>query len=301
MKVFVLLAAQATRRRPQHGSASRRTGRRPARRQRRVYSPSTVPLYMQITPPAASAPGRAAGSFPGARRSIFWRQAMRTNVYIDGFNLFYGQLKGGPHKWLNIEHLFTALLPRNDIQRIRYFTARVEPRAHDPNAAVRQATYLRALGTLPLVEVHFGTFLSSAVRAPVLECGADGKPLKVNNRPVVKHKPSGAVKMEWVYKTEEKGSDVNLASHLLRDALKGDWECAVVVSNDSDLLTPIRMAQQDGNVIVGLSPPRSHGSMELKRLVNFKKDFREHQLIAAQFPTTLQDATGTITKPAEWP
>lgn len=34
----------------------------------------------------------------------------RTNVYIDGFNLFYGALKGSPYKWLNLEALCQRLL-----------------------------------------------------------------------------------------------------------------------------------------------------------------------------------------------
>lgn len=225
---------------------------------------------------------------------------MLTNVYVDGFNLYYGCLKGTPHKWLNLETLFDNVLPRNQIGKIHYFTARVEARPGDLEIAVRQATYLRALATLPRVRVHFGTFLSSPVCAPLLECGPNGRPIRQNGKLVVKRKPSGAVAMEWVHKTEEKGSDVNLAAHLLRDAFQGACPCAVVVSNDSDLLTPIKMAQSDARMKIGLVPPRSTGSAELKRLVDFKRDLRPHHLAAAQFPLTLTDGAGTITKPARW-
>ncbi len=225
---------------------------------------------------------------------------MRTNVYIDGFNLYYGLLKGGPHKWLNLEALFDGLLPRNNIQRIRYFTAKVEARPGDLDLPVRQSAYLRALATLPRVDVTFGSFLSSCTRAPVVMRDLSGKPILANGKPVIKTAPSGKPVMEWVYKTEEKGSDVNLASHLLRDAYAGDCDCAVVVSNDSDLLTPLRMAKADRNLIVGLIPPRPKGSLELKRTANFQKEIRIHQLAAAQFPTSFQDAAGTITKPAGW-
>lgn len=225
---------------------------------------------------------------------------MLTNVYVDGFNLYYGCLKGTPHKWLNLEVLFDQILPKNTIQHIHYFTARVEARLSDPDVAVRQATYLRALGTLPRVSVHYGNFLSSPVRAPVLECGANGQPLRQNGKLVVKRRPNGAVVMEWVHKTEEKGSDVNLAAHLLRDALKAVTPCAVVVSNDSDLLEPIRMAQTDGGLTVGLITPRPNGSAEMKRLADFKRDVRPHHLASSQFPDVLRDAVGTITKPAGW-
>lgn len=225
---------------------------------------------------------------------------MLTTVYVDGFNLYYGCLKGTSYKWLNLETLFDQLLPKNQVQTIHYFTARVEARPGDPEVAVRQAAYLRALATLPRVEIHYGTFLSSPVRAPVLECGVDGRPLRNSGKLVVKRKPSGAVLMEWVHKTEEKGSDVNLAAHLLRDALKKVSPCAVVVSNDSDLLTPIRMAQSDGQITVGLIPPRANGSAELKRLANFKRDIRPHHLISSQFPATVKDTVGAVTKPTTW-
>lgn len=227
---------------------------------------------------------------------------MRTNVYIDGFNLFYGLLKGSPHKWLNLEVLFDTVLPKNTVQRIVYCTAMVESRPHDPDLPIRQAAYLRALATLPRVEVVFGTFLSSCSKAPVVErdpktkdpiIGADG-------RPVIKRSPTGAPVMEYFYKSEEKGSDVNLAAHLLRDAYRGDCECSVVVSNDSDLLTPLRMVRQDKKMTVGLILPRQKGSLQLKRTANFERQIRTHNLAAAQFPNTLTDAVGTIKRPNGW-
>lgn len=225
---------------------------------------------------------------------------MRTNVYIDGFNLYYGLLKGSPFKWLNLEALFDALLPKNDIQRIRYFTAKVEARPYDLDLPVRQDAYLRALGTLPRVEIEYGTFLSSCVKAPEVQVGPNGEPLKQNGRPVVRLSAQGRPIMRWVHKTEEKGSDVNLAAHLLRDAYSADCECAVVVSNDSDLLTPIRMVKADKKLVIGLVPPRPKGSVELKGLANFQKTVRAHQLAAAQFPSEVCDAVGTIKKPSVW-
>ncbi|MFC3068931.1 NYN domain-containing protein [Phenylobacterium soli] len=225
---------------------------------------------------------------------------MRTYVYIDGFNLYYGLLKGSPYKWLNLQALFEAVLAKNDVCKIRYFTAKVEARAVDPDLPVRQATYVRALNTLPKVDVHFGTFLASCVRAPEVEVDPQGQPKRVNGRPVVKVAASGKPIMRWVHKTEEKGSDVNLAAHLLRDVYRGDCECAVVVSNDSDLLTPIRMIKEDAKIPVGLIPPRPNGSLELKRLSTFRKEIRTHHLQAAQFPDIFKDKVGTITKPAGW-
>jgi hypothetical protein len=71
-----------------------------------------------------------------------------------------------------------------------------------------QGVYLRALRTLPLVSLHFGHFLTNEVWMPLSPPPATG-PRKVK-----------------VTKVEEKGSDVNLATHLLLDAFKKDCDTA---------------------------------------------------------------------------
>jgi hypothetical protein len=55
------------------------------------------------------------------------RPTMATIVYIDGFNLYYGALRGSPSKWLDLEALSRRLLPKDDIHLIRYFTAPASP------------------------------------------------------------------------------------------------------------------------------------------------------------------------------
>jgi hypothetical protein len=72
---------------------------------------------------------------------------MKTIVYVDGFNLYYGAVKGTPYRWLNIARMCELLLPRDRVHQIKYFTALVNPRPHDPDQRVRQETYLRALTT----------------------------------------------------------------------------------------------------------------------------------------------------------
>ncbi|NCO34890.1 MAG: NYN domain-containing protein [Armatimonadetes bacterium] len=47
---------------------------------------------------------------------------MPTNVYVDGLNLYYGALKGAPYRWLNLSELCRLLLPRDRINRIKYYT-----------------------------------------------------------------------------------------------------------------------------------------------------------------------------------
>ena len=92
----------------------------------------------------------------------------RANVYIDGFNLFYGALKGRPSlKWLDLAAFGRALLlPDQELHRVRYFTARVGGRAVDPHLPQRQDTHLRAVATLPEVTVPQGYFQTKPARLP---------------------------------------------------------------------------------------------------------------------------------------
>ncbi len=74
----------------------------------------------------------------------------------------------------------------------------------------------------------------------------------------------------------------------------------MIVSNDSDLLTPIRMAKQDCGLVIGLVPPRPRGSVELKALVNFRIEPRLHLLASSQLDDTVATQTDEIHKPANW-
>src|SRR5207248_1125272 len=116
----------------------------------------------------------------------------------------------------------------------KYYTARVTARPGDLDQPVRQQLYLRALGTLTGVSIHYGHFLSHEVTMPL---------------PLI---PGQRQKYTRVIKTEEKGSDVNLATHLLHDAHMGRFEVAVIVSNDSDLLEPIKIVREELGKKVGI-------------------------------------------------
>jgi hypothetical protein len=101
---------------------------------------------------------------------------MRTRVYIDGFNLYYGCVKNTAHKWLNPFLLCSNLLPKNQIDKVRYFTAKVSARPNDPDQATRQQTYFRALATVPEIEVHLGHFLTHEVTMANTSPCASSKP-----------------------------------------------------------------------------------------------------------------------------
>lgn len=209
---------------------------------------------------------------------------MRTRVYVDGYNLFYACLKGSAYKWLDVHALVASRLPKNQIDKVRYFTARVSARPHDPGQPQRQETYLRALATIPEVELHFGHFLTHEISMPDAAAWAAGK-----YRPV------------RVMKTEEKGSDVNLATHLLMDAFDNLFDIAVIISNDSDLKEPIiQVRNRFGKRIVLLSPKGVRLSGALKPLADFIRQFSPGALAASQFPDHMTDSVGAFQKPPGW-
>jgi hypothetical protein len=90
-----------------------------------------------------------------------WRPAIKTTVYVDGFNLYYRALRKTPYKWLNLRKLCELPRPQNEIVEIKYFTARVKARPSDPSQPQRQQMYLRALRTLPGLSIHLGHFLAT--------------------------------------------------------------------------------------------------------------------------------------------
>ncbi len=91
-----------------------------------------------------------------------------------------------------------------------------------------------------------------------------------------------------------------LAAHLLRDAFVGDFEIGVIVSNDSELLEPIRIVQRELGLPVGILNPQRHPSWVLKREAKFFKKIRESALARCQFPDELRDGGGAFRKPATW-
>jgi hypothetical protein len=204
----------------------------------------------------------------------------QTFVYVDGFNLYYGAVRGTPYKWLDVAKMCELLLPKNRIARVKYFTARVAARPHDPSQPARQEALLQALSCSPAFEIFYGHFLVNRVTLPRADGGG----------PIT------------VWKTEEKGSDVHLASQLLHDAHLGRFEVAVLVTNDSDLAPPVRIVREELGLPVGiLNPHREHPSVELGRAALFRKPIREGVLQAAQLPNPVIDAAGRqIHKPASW-
>jgi uncharacterized LabA/DUF88 family protein len=212
----------------------------------------------------------------------------KVTVYVDGFNLYHGSVRNTPFKWLDIQKLCRFMLPEYNVSRIRYFTAIVSSRPGNPGQTTRQLAYLRALKTIPCLTVHEGFFLTSTVRARLtspIPCSAVSACL-----------PS--LSTVEVHKTEEKGSDVNIATHLLVDAFNSDYEAAVIVSNDSDLAYPIEVVRTKFRKDVGILNPRKNLARGLK--VDFHRPISVAALRSCQFPISIPDTHGTVTKPTSW-
>lgn len=203
----------------------------------------------------------------------------RTIVYIDGYNFYYGRIRKSAHKWLDLEAFCDRLLPRNEVIRIKYFTAVVTAHPNDPSQPTRQATYLRALRTLSRVDVEPGSF-------------------------VVNHKWClGSEGEEWhrVRVSSEKGTDVHLASCLIRDAFMGAFDVGVVVSNDSDLVPAVRVVRRDVGLPVGVVNPQSSGGKKLAAEASFVMGVREHVLAESHLPPMVKAGRREIRKPPSWP
>lgn len=209
-------------------------------------------------------------------------EASRTNAYVDGFNLYYRLLRGNPRdtKWLDPRALVRELLPGVLLGTVHYFTARIKSKGSTDSAPQRQQFYLRALEASPQIEVHEGYFQINKVKRQRTDL-------------------SGYVE---VWNPEEKGSDVNLASMLIRDAALGLCSRAVVISNDADLATPIKVAQDDFGVQVVLAFPTSKPSRVLMGAGPSQAlRISVSAVRKSQLPAVVSDGTGgTIHKPAAW-
>jgi len=101
--------------------------------------------------------------------------------YVDGFNLYYGSLRGTEYRWLDLESLCGQWVkPDAELVAVKYFTAKVE--------------------------IVYGHFLTrTATRL-------------LENPPKGRRKGDIGLRSVWIQ--EEKGSDVNLASHMLTDGFR---------------------------------------------------------------------------------
>lgn len=225
---------------------------------------------------------------------------MQTVAYIDAFNLYFGALKHNGCKWLNVENWLDHQFPKNQITRIKYFTARVKPFEGDRTSCERQETYLSALSSLPRVEIIEGHYLQKETKA------------------LLAKQPARGSREVRIIRSEEKQSDVNLACHLLLDAVRERHQAAIVVSGDGDLSTPIQMTRDEFQKPVVVLNPQGRSSYHLQQVAtayrgtHYRKDrgrtrktrndgIRVGLLRASQFPNTVHLPDGNqVHRPSSW-
>lgn len=228
---------------------------------------------------------------------------MKVRVYIDGYNLFYGVLKARfssnipieyqqrlkqekrKLRWLNVEKLVQQFL-KDDyiIDRINFYTADINGFYNGDKAPANQREYYKALETISNLKIYKGHFYTHTIELP--------------KAPI-----SYPLQKVSVIKTEEKGSDVNLASHLVFDACQNLFDMAVVVTNDSDLLEPIKIVKGLNKRILILCPHKKYCYEFLQSFgIHCMRNIDNTHLRKAQFPDILLDYKGQkiAQRPHKW-
>ena len=198
----------------------------------------------------------------------------RVSFYIDGFNLYFGLKSKFPNlKWLNLELLAKSYLKDHQkVEEIKYFTARV---AGDPSKEKRQRTYLDALRTTR-TQLIYGHYKSRAKF-----CYSCGHSWRDN---------------------EEKMTDVNIATHMIMDALGDKYDVAFLISGDSDLVPPIKAIRKhfkEKRVIVGFPPDRVNTTV--KNAASGIMYIGRRNLAISQFSeTVLSKSKYPLKRPKDW-
>ena len=193
--------------------------------------------------------------------------------YIDGFNMYYALQNGyRQYKWLNYRKLCEDIAgPTSSVGKVTYFSAFV---TWKPESYRRHQTYIKALRSVQ-VEYVKGRFLNKRIRCHL--CG------------------------EVFMTHEEKQTDVNIGIQLLSDAINDEYERAVIVSADSDLIPAIKAVRRHCPAKeIGVMFPIGRTSFELRGEADFCKKMKQRHLRNCQFPNSFQVGSETLQCPANW-
>jgi 6-hydroxy-3-succinoylpyridine 3-monooxygenase len=172
---------------------------------------------------------------------------VRTKIYIDGYNLYYGCLKGTGYKWLDLHKLFfNQILPSSapspsELIGIKFFTAPILEKASKALDSVSsQSRYHTALQKLypNEIEVIKGYYAMTHAKAKIVDAEDPNK------------WPRDCQDI-LVWKLEEKQSDVSLALHAYHDAVVGNVDQVVIVTNDTDIAPALQMIRAHTTVQIG--------------------------------------------------
>lgn len=228
---------------------------------------------------------------------------MKTAIYIDGYNFYYSRLKGTPYKWLDIVSLFRDMIalpqqPDTEVVAVKFFTAPVKASyaRHGTHSEQAQTQYHRALLAKhpDLVDIIQGFHVFEPTTMPAFHAGATPNKQKGHR----------------VWLIEEKQTDVNMALHIYRDALRGGLQQQIICTNDSDLEPALKLVRADApgiqiGLIMPLRPPHaSDQAISNKRLTTLAHWTRKHildsELAKAQMPDTVPTRKKPALKPEHW-
>ncbi len=231
---------------------------------------------------------------------------MKTRIYIDGFNFYYGRLKRTPYKWLNVVKLFAQHAVPNEVSyskhHIKYFTANISGKAaSNPDSLKDQSNYLEALEAIygqDTLSIHYGNF--HVTKSKALHIPDPDNPLH----------PKDCAKVA-VWKMEEKQSDVSMAVEALTDAMtESDLEQIVFVTNDSDQAPTLsKIRQLKPNIRIGVICPikKESGRAPSVQLIQHAdwtiRDLRNSWLKRSQLPRAISETYSgkKLKKPREKP
>ncbi|MFA0924949.1 NYN domain-containing protein [Xanthomonas fragariae] len=228
-----------------------------------------------------------------------------TAVYIDGYNLYYGRIRGTAFKWLDVVALFDRLLrdqdPTTNLLHVRYFTAPALGRfATNKDASeIAQSAYLRALE-----HTHPQRFTKTLGKHSLDKAGTLLPEF-------VRGQPYDRARRVRVWKLEEKQTDVNLALAMYRDAASARYQQLVVCSNDSDIEPVLAAIGEDfPTIVLGVVTPRRptvdgetdrRVSVSLSSRADWTRQYiLDDELAAAQLPTRVRKPGRSIDKPEHW-
>lgn len=216
---------------------------------------------------------------------------LKTIVYIDGYNLYYGVLRRTQYKWLDVVKLFTEHLldPVNsDVIAVRYYTAPIlEAMCDDTESPSRQRKYLQALTKLHTEKLQI---IQGKLQA--------SQPKK---RPVT---PINGYELVKVHDFEEKKTDVNIAVDMLADVWTGRCEQIVLCTNDTDQEPALsKIKEHHPHIRVGLIAPialqdNRYISKGLLKYTDWHKTISPTHLASSQLPEKIPHTS--IRKPEAW-
>lgn len=171
----------------------------------------------------------------------------RVAFFIDGFNLYHSLKSNAPEcRWLNIKKLCEKYinLDKEELVAVYYFSA-IATWHPDPMKAVKHNKYIDRLRQENVIPV-LGKFKEKSIYCKL--CGQ-------------------------VFKShEEKRTDVNIALKMVSEAVLGNYDTAILVSGDTDIIPAIETIRSLSlNKRIGVLFPIGRFTNELKQCADFSR------------------------------